>query len=261
MDSVVRKVAFITGGAGGIGLAMVKHLLKNGAKGVAIVDSSEDAESRIVDEIATVFGKDKVVFIKADVTVKEELEGAFDKTIEIYQQLDIVINNAGIVDEVNWKRVVAVNLCAVMEGSYLAMQNYFPKYKSGEEGVIVNTASICAFRTMSVAPSYCTTKHGLIGFAKAVGDEEFYKNYKVRFLTICPGLVDTPIIKNQKVLWSPELREKQVGDLNSVLQSPDRVGEALIEIIKKGKNGSFWVVEEDEPAYEIVVPCYRTMKV
>lgn len=42
---------------------------------------------------------------------------------------------------------------------------------------------------------------------------------------------------------------------------PDRVGEALIEIIKKGKNGSFWVVEEDEPAYEIVVPCYRTMKV
>ena len=127
MDSVVGKVVLITGGAGDIGLAMVKQLLQNGAKvnyqnstnefqntfqGAAIVDISE--ETRIVDEIADVFGKDKVAFIKADITVKEELEAAFDKTIEIYQQLDIVINNAGIVDEVNWRKAVAVNLVSIL---------------------------------------------------------------------------------------------------------------------------------------------------
>ena len=58
------------------------------------------------------------------------------------------------------------------------MKKYLPKYKSGDEGLIVNTASTCGFHTFQVAPIYCTTKHGLVGLGKALGGEEFYKKYQ-----------------------------------------------------------------------------------
>ncbi|XP_063906748.1 15-hydroxyprostaglandin dehydrogenase [NAD(+)]-like isoform X2 [Zophobas morio] len=178
MTVIAGKVALVTGGAGGIGLAMVKNLVQHGAKGVAIVDISEEAGFRAINEIVKIFGENKATFIKADVTKKTELEAVFETTIKTYNQLDIVINNAGKVDEFDWKSTVELNLVAVIEGTYLAMKKYLPKYKSGDEGLIVNTASTCGFHTFQVAPIYCTTKHGLVGLGKALGGEEFYKKYQ-----------------------------------------------------------------------------------
>ncbi|KAJ3641003.1 hypothetical protein Zmor_027532 [Zophobas morio] len=162
MDCIAGKVALITGGAGGIGLAVVKNLLQHNAKGVSIVDISEQAGHRAVAEIVNRFEETKITFIKADVTKILELEGAFETTIKKYQQLDIVINNAGQVDEFDRKGTVEVNLIAVIEGTYLAMQKYLPKYKSGEEGLVINVASVGGLHTFQVTPIYCTTKHGLI---------------------------------------------------------------------------------------------------
>ncbi|XP_063906760.1 15-hydroxyprostaglandin dehydrogenase [NAD(+)]-like [Zophobas morio] len=257
MDFVAGKVALVTGGAGGIGLAIVKSLLQHGAKGIGIVDISDKAGRKAME----IVGENKVIFIKADVTKKAELEGAFETTIQTYKQLDIVINNAGVVDEHGWKNAIALNLVAVVEGTYLGMQKYLPKYRSGEEGLIINTASVCGFQAFQIAPVYCATKHALIGLGKALGGDEFYKRYKVRVVTICPGLVRTSMSQDSSGFLFPEVKDEEFGSVWSITQEPERIGEGLIEAIKKGKNGSLWVIEEDEPAHEVVVPEHRTMKV
>lgn len=99
------------------------------------------------------------------------------------------------------------------------MQKYLPKYKSGEEGLIVNTASTCGFHVLQIAPVYCATKHGLIGLGKALGGDEFYKRYKVRVVTICPGLVDTPLAHRSGGYLFPELIEKEIYSVCSIAQS------------------------------------------
>ncbi|XP_063906759.1 15-hydroxyprostaglandin dehydrogenase [NAD(+)]-like [Zophobas morio] len=261
MDFIAGKVVLITGGAGSIGLAIVKNLLNHGAKGVAIVDISEEAGRKAVTEVVNIFDQKRITFIKTDITNKTELEGAFETTIKKYKHLDIVINNAGILDEIEWKNTIAVNLVAVIEGTYLAMQKYLPKYKSGEEGLIINTASICGLHSFQINPVYCATKHGLIGLGKALGGDEFYKKYKVRVLTICPGLMNTPISGRADGFLFPEVLEKEVSAVCLVAQAPERVSEGLIEAIQKGKNGSLWVIENNEPVYEVVVPQHKTMKV
>ena len=77
---------------------------------MAIVDISEEAGFRAINEIVKIFGENKATFIKADVTKKTELEAVFETTIKTYNQLDIVINNAGKVDEFDWKSTVELNL-------------------------------------------------------------------------------------------------------------------------------------------------------
>nr|XP_015839613.1 PREDICTED: 15-hydroxyprostaglandin dehydrogenase [NAD(+)]-like isoform X3 [Tribolium castaneum] len=253
MDSVKDKVALVTGGSNGIGLAIVKELLKNGIKGVSIVDISE---APIADK--------RVTFIKTDVTCKKQLQAAFDKTVETYNQLDIVVNNAGIVDEFDWKRTIDINLVAVIEGTYLALRTYLPKYKSEAEGVIVNTASVLGLCPLQSAPIYCTSKHGVVGLGRSLGGPHIYDEYKVRIVTICPGLVDTPMTKvrpasSSKLLF-PDLVHKEFEKLNKFAIKPEKVAQALIQVIKEGENGALWVVEDDEPPYEVVVPHRQSMK-
>ncbi|RZC41642.1 15-hydroxyprostaglandin dehydrogenase [NAD(+)], partial [Asbolus verrucosus] len=192
---------------------------------------------------------------------------AFEKAVTNYKQLDIVVNNAGIVEEVQWEKTIAVNLVkilttAVIQGSYLAQQKFLPKYKSGEEGVIVNTASILGLNTIDSLPIYCAAKHGVVALGEALGGDVYYKQYKVRVLTICPGVVRTPMVTNpdsKKIVLADKAKE-DIRTLNSVIQSPECVGKALIEILKKGKNGSLWVTEDAEPAYEVVIPDRKLMR-
>ncbi|XP_044262127.1 15-hydroxyprostaglandin dehydrogenase [NAD(+)]-like [Tribolium madens] len=260
METVRDKVALVTGGASGIGFAMVCELLKNGTKGVSIVDISEESAQTALSEL----GDERVTFIKTDVSCKEQLQAAFDKTVERYHQLDIVVNNAGIVDEIDWKRTIDINLIAVIEGTYLAIQEYLPKYKSGVEGVIVNTASVLGLCPLQSTPIYSTSKNGVIGLGRSLGGEKFYDEYQVRVLTICPGFVDTPMTRvksNPSKALFPDSMSEDIKKINKFAIKAEKVGQALIEVIKMGENGSLWVVEDDDPPYQVVIPHRKSMKV
>lgn len=73
------------------------------------------------------------------------------------------------------------------------MLDYLPKYKSGEEGIVINTASEAALEASYAYPTYGVSKTALIGIARNFSYEEFYKKYKVKILTFCPGAVRTNI--------------------------------------------------------------------
>ncbi|XP_025832267.1 15-hydroxyprostaglandin dehydrogenase [NAD(+)]-like [Agrilus planipennis] len=206
MSVVQGKVALITGGAGGIGFAFAQELLRNGAKGVELVDIDTDLLENVKEQIVKEFGSDKVDFTKADVADKSQLEVGFKKAIQTFNQLDIVINNAGIGDDANYEKQIQINCIGVVHGTLLAVHEYLPKYKSGKEGYLINVSSVCTLYPGRGLPVYTGTKFFVSGFSRAISADVYYEKTKVKILTICPGLTDTGILKKCKCL-GPEYTE------------------------------------------------------
>ena len=147
------KAAVITGGGSGIGKAMVERYLAEGASVVA-ADINEESLKVLQEELEPEYG-DKLKIRRVNVSSKEEVEAMIDYTIEAFGKVDVVINNAGIMDNLlpiaempddMWERIMNINLNSVMYACRKAVQYFL---KENREGTIINTASLsglCAGR-------------------------------------------------------------------------------------------------------------------
>jgi len=256
------KTALVTGAATGIGLEHVKALLKNGAQNVAVCDVDVQKGENAVRELQTEYGADRVIFIKTDVTNVAELEEAFKKTHTTFKALDIVINNAGILDDCRWELEIAINVNAVVRGTLLGFQ-YMGKDEGGKGGVVVNMASIAGLTAAAYLPVYVATKHAVIGFTRSFGLPYHFDRTGVRVMAICPGATDTTLVSEapRKLLreeWADQLHR----DLeNALKQKPESVAKGMIHLIEKGSSGSIWIAEGGEPVYEIDFPDRQSLKV
>ncbi|TRY85365.1 hypothetical protein DNTS_031305, partial [Danionella cerebrum] len=192
--SLYGKAALVTGGAQGIGRAVVQKLLQNGAK-VALVDLNRSVGEDCKRDLESQFGDESCVFIQCDVTDGEKLRDAFKNTVETFGRLDVVINNAGINNEKNWEKTIDVNLTSVVKGTYLALEQMSKEYGK-EGGVIINVSSMAAFHHSPHQPVYTATKYGVIGFSRAIADASEQGDYRVRINTLCPAFVDTQLLKS-----------------------------------------------------------------
>ncbi|XP_063233424.1 uncharacterized protein LOC134537073 [Bacillus rossius redtenbacheri] len=256
------KVALVTGAAAGLGLEYVKIMLNNGIKHAAILDSNHAAGSAAVGKLNEKFGADTAIFIACDVTKKEDLEGAFRKTLRTFKKLHIVINNAGIMRDSVWELEISLNFTALVRTTFLAL-DLMGKDKGGEGGVVVNIASVAGLIPVPVLPVYAATKRAVIGFSQSLGVPFHEDRTGVRVLTLCPGATDTPMISDSRHCllddaWSDHLS----AVISSVsIQKPEFVASALLHMLKNAENGSVWVVRESKPVYEIKFPDYETCKV
>ncbi|KAK1791967.1 hypothetical protein P4O66_013198, partial [Electrophorus voltai] len=187
------KVALVTGGAQGIGRAVAETLLKNEAK-VSLVDLNQSVGEMCKKDLDQQYGEDNCIFIQCDVTDRGKLQEAFQSTVERFGRLDIVINNAGINNEKNWEKTIEVNLTSVIKGTYLALDHMSKEYGK-EGGVIINVSSMAAFLHSPHQPVYTATKHGVIGFSRAMADASEQGQYGVRINTLCPAFVDTQLLR------------------------------------------------------------------
>ncbi|XP_077869056.1 15-hydroxyprostaglandin dehydrogenase [NAD(+)]-like [Saccoglossus kowalevskii] len=187
------KVAIVTGGADGIGRAIVEQLLIKGAKAVTILDVNVETGEKTLEELRQEYGEDRLVFVKCDVSEATLLEAAFASTKSRFGGLDIVCNNAGIGNEFKLDLCVAVNLTAVIRGTYLAVEHMGTK-NGGNGGVVINTASTSGFYAIPLSPIYVATKHGVVGFTRSVAKEPMVVDNGVRVSAICPGVTKTSII-------------------------------------------------------------------
>ncbi|KAJ8923438.1 hypothetical protein NQ315_001997 [Exocentrus adspersus] len=250
------KVALITGGASGLGFAYAKELLRNGAKGITLADINEKFRETALSQIKEEFGDDKAIFVKTDTTNIKEFEEAFKKTIEAFGHLDILINNAGILNDAIWEKEVAINVNGVIHGMLLGIDNYLPKYKQGEEAVIVNISSTCGVEGYGHLPVYCGTKFAVIGMTKSWGFAPHYDRTKVRVVAVCPGVTHTPLIFDMagRNLGGPYEKILQSGFDSWLTQDTDHVAKEMVKIINAGPSGTIWIVEGGEPAYEYQLP-------
>lgn len=209
------RVAIITGAGSGIGLAMTRRFIEEGARVVA---------GDIVDAHLTVLaGLDGATPVRADVTVQADVERLV-ATAEGLGRLDIVCNNAGIMDrflpvgeltDEVWQRVLAVNLTGPMLLSRAAL----PVMLRAGRGVIINTASVAGLTGARAGAAYVASKHGLIGLTKNIAAT--YGPDGIRCVAIAPGGVNTGI----PVGGEPSARG--YAALNRTLPGMPRAGEPV----------------------------------
>lgn len=250
------KVALVTGAASGIGAAISKSLLDEGVKGIALCDFNEEEGMKLCSSLAKIYGSSKTRFIKCNVLHSHEIESAFEQTIECFGQLDIVLNNAGILNETETKLTIDINLTAVIIGTQLAVETYIPKYRSNNEGVVLNTASILGLTTTPFTPVYSASKHGVIGLGKSYGCPEQYNKTKVRVMSLCPGFTATPLLSAP--IFRPEHKELKDEMVPRIpFQKVESVSTTAIHMIKFGKPGSVWIVNKNEMEEAEIVEAFN----
>ena len=186
------KVAVVTGGCSGIGLATVRRFAAEGAK-VVIGDVNDANGSRIAQELGG-------VFVHCDVTNPEQVETLFRTAKEEFGSVDIAFNNAGIsppeddsiltTDLDAWRRVQEVNLTSV----YLCCKAALPYMLEQKRGSIINTASFVAVMGAATSQiSYTASKGGVLSMSRELGVQ--FARDGVRVNALCPGPVNTPLLQ------------------------------------------------------------------
>lgn len=259
------KTVLVTGGANGIGYCTARELLRSGAKAVAIIDLPDSNGENAATELKKELGANRAIFLVGNVANSEELTACFEKAIESFGTLDIVINNAGVMNDAKWEPMVDVNYKGVVRGTILGLK-HMGKHKGGKGGTIVNMSSVVGLQSNPLAPIYAGTHFAIVGFTSSL--TTFYEKTGVRVLTMCPGLTTTGMASkymSSKIyamdLLDDEFAAKEMTSQSLESQSPEHVATAVVELIEKGGNGAIFVSENNQPAYAVQLPFYADLKI
>ena len=193
MRNITGKVAFITGGASGMGLAMARSFAAAGMK-VAIADIEQDALDRVKAEFDA--SNAEVITLQVDVTDRAAMEAAADATEAAFDKVHVLVNNAGVavggsLDQMSyedWDWVMGVNLDGVVNG----LQAFVQRIKAhGEGGHVVNTASLAGHFAIPGLGIYTATKYAVVGISETLRAD--LKQHDIGVSVLCPGVVNTNI--------------------------------------------------------------------
>lgn len=217
------KVAFVTGGASGLGLATAKNFIAAGAK-VCVFDLNEENAEKAAKELG-----DNATFAAGDVADEEAVQAAVQKTVDTFGALHVNVNSAGIgaaartlgkdgpMPLKTFEFVIRVNLIGTFNTLRLcaaAMANNEPTTEDGERGVIVNVASVAAFDGQIGQAAYSASKGGVAGMTLPIARD--LTRQGIRIATIAPGIFETPMMQ----FAPPQVREPLI----EMTQFPKRLG-------------------------------------
>jgi NAD(P)-dependent dehydrogenase (short-subunit alcohol dehydrogenase family) len=194
MQRLEGRVAVVTGGGSGIGLATVRRLAAEGAM-VVVVDLDEVAGKAAADSV-----DEQGRFIRADVANEDDVHAMFEAVHDAYGRIDVAFNNAGISPPDDdsiletgldaWRRVQEINLTSV----YLCCKHVLPYMRAQGKGSIINTASFVAVMGAATSQiSYTASKGGVLAMSRELGVQ--FAREGIRVNALCPGPVDTPLLR------------------------------------------------------------------
>lgn len=260
------KVALVTGGGAGIGRALCLALAKKGVR-MTILDYSETSGKEVVgvlEEEHAKFYRDlkkpTAAFIRCDVANPGDLASAFVKHLDTFGRLDICINSAGIADGMpfvkdksndgsgQWRRIIDINLVAVIDSTRLAIQ---AMEAGGHSGTILNIGSASGLYPMYIMPIYSASKGGVVMFSRSLST---YKRKGIRVNVLCPEFVDTVMTKKVH----PRHVELTGGFISmdmiikgafELIEDETKVGQCLW--ITKRRGLEYWPTPEEKKKYLI----------
>ena len=191
MVELTDSVVVITGAASGMGRSMALEFADEGAS-VVVVDVDEDGIGSVVEEIDGAGGE--AIGVHGDVTDSDSVEAVVERAVDEYGTIDVLVNNAGILDDYapvgetsidQWNAIIGVNL----DGVFMLTKAALPDLLEGDdEGVVINTASIAGKVAGGGGAAYTSSKHGVIGFTKQLSHDY---GPEIRANAICPGAIET----------------------------------------------------------------------
>ncbi|MQY06691.1 3-oxoacyl-ACP reductase [Actinomadura macrotermitis] len=192
MQRLQGRVAVVTGGGSGIGLATVRRFAEEGAT-VVVADLDETTGKQAAEETGG-------LYVKVDVTAEDEVKALFKAAHDTYGRIDVAFNNAGISPPDDdsiletgldaWRRVQDVNLTSV----YLCCKYVIPYMREQGKGSIINTASFVARMGAATSQiSYTASKGGVLAMSRELGVQ--FAREGIRVNALCPGPVNTPLLQ------------------------------------------------------------------
>ncbi len=189
MSETKRKIAFVTGASRGIGEGIARRLAEHGYRVVCAARSADT-----VDTIAREIGG---MALALDVTDSAAIESALARVEAEWGPVDVLVNNAGIAESASldrttddiWDRTIAVNLTACFQ----LTRRVVPHMVARKAGRVVFVASNAGLTGYAYTSAYCASKHGVIGFMRALAAE--YARTGVTFNAVCPGFVETDMAR------------------------------------------------------------------
>lgn len=195
MTDFTDRGVLVTGGAGGIGLAIARTFLDLGAK-VALVDIDQEA---LTERAAGLGADDRVVTIQGDVSDEQSVREFVSRAVDALGTIDVFCNNAGIegpvgdlvdVDVADFDRVIGINL----RGMFLGLKHVLPHMTRRGRGSVINTSSVAGLDGSAGLSPYIASKHGVTGLTKAAALE--VASTGVRVNSIHPSPVNTRMMRS-----------------------------------------------------------------
>lgn len=210
-----ERVALVTGGTSGIGLAAAKLLLEQGCRTVLMGRSAERGENAL-SELGDRRVRDDVIYLQGDVTCVEDCRRVVMETTEAFGRLDVLVNSAGIymegsiedTTEEMYRKLMDVNV----KGTYFMCQSAVPELKRHTGSSIVNVSSDAGVKGNYFCSLYCASKGAVTIFSKALALE--LAGFSVRVNCVCPGDIMTPLTEKQ--LEGAYSRQEALKEMESV---------------------------------------------
>jgi NAD(P)-dependent dehydrogenase (short-subunit alcohol dehydrogenase family) len=255
MNRLNGKVAVVTGAGAGIGEAIARRFLDEGAR---VVATDVDPARLEALEAATSDVADRRVVFQADMAKADDVDAMIQCAVDTFGRIDILVNNAGIMDNFEpiadvsdalWQRIMAVNV----DGPFRAMRNVVPRFLEQGSGNILNIVSIGGVNGARAGAAYTTSKYALVGLTKNTG--YLYSKSGIRCNAIAPGGVETRIGETIDYAKVPALSQERIlgpAASNPRMGQPDEIAHAAVFLCSDEAsfvNGEIFVVDGGWTAY------------
>jgi NAD(P)-dependent dehydrogenase (short-subunit alcohol dehydrogenase family) len=238
LSSMQGKTALVTGAASGIGLETALAFARRGAD-LVICDLDEVGLGAAAERIE---GLGRNVFTRrVDVASAHEMRAFAADVHQHVEAVDVLMNNAGVaiggpflstsLDDWNW--ILGINTLGVVHGCHFFIPKMIERAKGGH---VINLSSAAGYSASSALAAYNATKFSVLGLSEALWEE--LKPHSIGVTAVCPGIIDTPITRNARLVGEmdkPEMREEMVSGYQRRGYTPERVARNIIKAVEKNR--------------------------